>query len=402
MGLGRLREKGSRLAAELGLELRSLRHHSPAFVTRDVDRLPVGEVPVFTFHTIEPEPFEAQLRHLQRNGYRTIDGETLRRHLRGEAPAPAGSVLLTIDDGRKSVWTYGYPLLRRYGFTATIFVIPGYVPPGDAPSPNLDDVWAGRVAGGDLTLRDPELMNWHELRAMQQSGVVDCQSHTCYHHRVPTRPELEGFVGPTTRDAYFDVSVPAGQEWRLAAAGVPGGFGMPLFPAAPLMLGQPRYHPAPAVVDACVGLVQGEGGAPFFRAPDALSRLRAAYEAAIRAHGPGRLEEPGETLAAMREDLAHSRRAIEAELGGKPCRQLCFPYTEGSEAALELAAAVGYDAAYWGILPDRTGNRPGDDPLRIVRLKHDYIHRLPGTGRQSLARIMLDKVRRRAAGRPIY
>jgi len=37
--------------------------------------------------TIEPEPFEAQLRHLQRNGYQTIDGATLLRHLQGETPS---------------------------------------------------------------------------------------------------------------------------------------------------------------------------------------------------------------------------------------------------------------------------------------------------------------------------
>ncbi len=394
--------RGGRLLAELGLELHSLRANYPAFVTRDTDGLPAGEVPVFTFHSIEPEPFEAQLRHLQRNGYRTIDGPSLCRHLRGEAPAPEGSVMLTIDDGRKSVWTYGFPLLRRYGFTATAFIIPGYVPAGDELSPNLDDVRAGRLPASGLSLRDPELMNWQELRTMQEAGVIDCQSHTYYHHRVPTQPTLTGFVAPTTRDAYFDVSVPVGEEWRLLAGGVPGGFGMPLFAAAPLMLAQPRYHPAPGVVDACVALVREAGGERFFAAPEALDRLHATYTDAVRRHGPGRLEAPAEVLAAMQDDLARSRAVIEAELGGKPCTQLCFPYTEGSEAALELAAAVGYEAAYWGILPGRTGNRPGDDCLRIVRLKHDYIHRLPGAGRRSLASIMLDKVARRVAGRPIY
>lgn len=398
---GLLRQAG-RLVGELGFEMRSLRANYPAFVTRNVDRLPAGELPVFTFHSIEPEPFEAQLQHLQRNGYRTIDGPALCRHLRGEQSAAEGSVMLTIDDGRKSVWTYGLPLLRRYGFTATVFVIPGYVPAGDALSPNLDDVWAGRLPASALSLRDPELMNWGELRALQQSGVIDCQSHTYFHHRVPAAPALTGFVAPTTRDAYFDVPVPAGEEWRLAAAGVPGGFGMPLFAATPLMLAHPRYHPAPGVVDACVALVRESGGERFFAAPDALERLRRAYEVAVGTHGQGRLEAPGEALAAIEDDLARSRAVIEAELGGKPCTQLCFPYTEGSEAALERAAAVGYEAAYWGILPGRTGNRPGDDPLRIVRLKNDYIQRLPGTARRPLARIMLDKVQRRAAGRPVY
>jgi len=397
-----LLRKATGTAHELGFELYCLLRHYPPFVTRDVDRLDDGSVPVFTFHTIEPEPFEAQLAHLQRNGYRTIDGPTLVRHLRGEAPAPAGAVMLTIDDGRQSVWTYGVPLLRRYGFCATLFLIPGYVPAAGGCGPTLEDVDAGRVAPDELAMRDPELMTWDEIRAAQQSGIIDCQSHTCFHHRVPVAPQLEGFVSPATRDAFFDVPVPAGQEWRLAAAGVPGGFGMPLFAAAPLMHGRPRYHPAEGVVEACVELVRAGGGERFFAAPDAMARLRTTYEAAVRRCGGGRVEAPAEALAAVRDDLARSQASIEAELGGKRCTHLCFPYTEGSQTALGLAAEAGYEAAYWGILPGRTINRPGDDPMSIVRLKNDYIHRLPGRGRRPLAGILLDKLSRRATGGPVY
>lgn len=394
--------KGRHLARELGFELRTLRHHSPDFVTRDVDRLAPGEVPVFTFHSIEPEPFEAQLRYLVDNGYRTIDGPTLCRHLRGEVPAPEKAVLLTIDDGLKSVWTYGFPLLQRYGCSATVFVIPGYVPATTGLGPNLADVWAGRVPADQLAFTDPELMTWDELRAIQQAGVIDCQSHSLFHHRVPVSATLLGFVDPGLGDHPFDVPIPAGQEWRLATAGVPGGLGLPLFESAALLRGRPRFHPAPAVVEACTRLVEEGGGARFFAQGDATARLRAAFAAAAREHGPGRLEAPDELHAAISDDLARSRAMIEAELGGKPTTQLCLPYSEGSDLAAELAAAAGYEAVYWGVLPGRRANRPGDDPLRIVRLKNDYIHRLPGEGRRSLARIMLYKVQRRAQGRPVY
>jgi peptidoglycan/xylan/chitin deacetylase (PgdA/CDA1 family) len=394
--------KAGATARELAFELHCLRRHYPPFVTRNVERLEPGAVPVFTFHTIEPEPFAAQLAHLQQNGYRTIDGATLLSHLRGEVRAPADAVMLTIDDGRKSVWTYGVPLLRRYGFCATLFLIPGYVPGNGGVGPSLDDVDAGRLSPAELGVRDPELMTWDEIRAAQQSGVIDCQSHTCFHHRVPVAPTLEGFVGPANREAFFDVPVPAGEEWRLAAAGVPGAFGMPLFTSAPLMHARPRFHPAQGVVEACVDLVQSGGGAAFFAAPDAMARLRATYDAAVRACGGGRVEPPAEARMAVRDDLARSRSLIEAELGGKPCSHLCFPYTEGSEVAVQLAREVGYQAAYWGVLPSRTINRQGDDPLSIVRLKNDYIHRLPGQGRRSIAGILLDKLRRRAAGGPVY
>ncbi len=383
-------------------EWQALRRCYPEFVLRDVDALPVGDVPVFTFHTIEPGPFEAQLRHLQANGYRTIDGATLLRHLAGTAPAPERAVMLTIDDGRKSVWTHGLPLLRRYGFQATVFLIPGYVEEGEGVAASLEDVWAGRIAAADLAIADPALMNWQEIRALQASGLVDCQSHTRFHHRVPVGSEPAGFVGPATRDAFFDLPVPSGEEWRLLGNGPAGAYGMPLYPAASLMLGQPRYRPPPEVAAACVEHVRQNGGATFFAMPDAAAQLRQVHDEARLAHGPGEVESPAEALAALAGDLAESRALIEAALAGKPCTHLCFPYTEGSAEAVRLARAAGFAAAYWGVLPDRRINRAGDDPLRIVRLKNDYIHRLPGAGRRSLGRIMLAKLWRRLAGGPVH
>lgn len=383
-------------------EWRALRRGYPDFVLRDVAALPKGDVPVFTFHTIEPEPFEAQLRHLRDGGYRTIDGAALLRHLAGDEPAPERAVVLTIDDGRKSVWTHGFPLLRRYGFKATVFLIPGYVQAARGVDVNLEDVWAGRVAAADLSIRDPELMSWVEIRALQASGLVDCQSHTSFHHRVPVEATLQGFLGPKTPDAFFDLPVPAGEEWRLVDGGLAGAYGMPLFSAVSLMLAQPRYRPAGEVLAACLDLVRREGGARFFESRDAEARLRRVYDEAKAAHGAGRVESPKEALAAIADDLAGSRALIEAELQGKPCTHLCFPYTEGSTAAVDLAREAGFEAAWWGVLPDRRINRAGDDPWHIVRLKNDYIHRLPGPGRRSLGRIMLAKVRRRLAGGPVY
>ncbi len=396
--LGGLRRTGEGLLHEW----QSLRRCYPEFVLRDVAALPPGDVPVFTFHTIEPEPFEAQLRHLRDGGYRTIDGAALLRHLAREEPAPERAVVLTIDDGRKSVWTHGLPLLRRYGFRATVFLIPGYVRDDRNVDAGLEDVWAGRVAAADLAIRDPELMSWAEIRALEASGLIDCQSHTTFHHRVPVEPTLLGFLGPAASDAFFDLPLPAGEERRLLDGGLAGVLGMPLFPAASPMLARPRYRPAGEVLAACVDLVRREGGAAFFLRRDAEARLRRVYDAARKAYGEGRVESPKEALAAIRDDLARSRALIEAELSGKSCTHLCFPYTEGSPAAVDRAREAGFAAAFWGVLPDRRINRAGDDPWRIVRLKGDYIHRLPGPGRRPLGRIMLAKLRRRLAGGPVY
>ena len=92
----------------------------PSFVTARRAE-PLGdEIPVFVFHSIEPTEFEAQLLFLSSNGYQTIDCDTFLRAINGEIALPEKAVMLTIDDGRASVWTYGFPLLKKYGMTAVI------------------------------------------------------------------------------------------------------------------------------------------------------------------------------------------------------------------------------------------------------------------------------------------
>ena len=43
--------------------------------------------------------------------------------LLGRQKAPAKSVLVTIDDGRATTWTVGYPILKRLGMRATAFLV---------------------------------------------------------------------------------------------------------------------------------------------------------------------------------------------------------------------------------------------------------------------------------------
>ena len=45
------------------------------------------------------------------------------------AQVPSESVVITIDDGDPSVHTYAYPILKKYGMNATIFLICGWEEP---------------------------------------------------------------------------------------------------------------------------------------------------------------------------------------------------------------------------------------------------------------------------------
>ncbi len=73
--------------------------------------------------TMTPERFEQQMRWLRRRGLRGVSMEAL---LTARASGQdAGLVGLTFDDGYQDFVTHALPILQRFGFTATMFVLAG-------------------------------------------------------------------------------------------------------------------------------------------------------------------------------------------------------------------------------------------------------------------------------------
>lgn len=73
--------------------------------------------------TVSPDRLDRQLRWLLRRG---LTGVSMERLLLARARGDhAGLVGLTFDDGYADFLDNAVPLLRRYGFTATVYVLPG-------------------------------------------------------------------------------------------------------------------------------------------------------------------------------------------------------------------------------------------------------------------------------------
>ena len=60
----------------------------PKFVYRRVDKIQAGEIPIFTFHSVEPKYFEYQLRYLAENNYRTLKADELYNIIIGKKGCP--------------------------------------------------------------------------------------------------------------------------------------------------------------------------------------------------------------------------------------------------------------------------------------------------------------------------
>lgn len=77
---------------------------------------------------ISLEQFNEQMRFLYYNGYRSIGLNELYDYIYMKKELPDKSFMITFDDGYLSNYIYAYPILKRYGFNATIFVITSKVP----------------------------------------------------------------------------------------------------------------------------------------------------------------------------------------------------------------------------------------------------------------------------------
>ena len=142
-------------------------------------RRPSAGLPVICYHSIDdsgslqsvlPKQFERQMIYLAEHDYRTISLGELCRLLRDKEPFPRKTIVLTFDDGYRNNLTVAMPILLRFGFTATIFVVTGSV---------------GCNIGWKRTddVPDLDIASWEELRAMHDAGM-DIQPHTANHSNL--------------------------------------------------------------------------------------------------------------------------------------------------------------------------------------------------------------------------
>ena len=109
---------------------------------------------------ITPTVFEAQMKELKDRGITVIGLQDLLAWKRGEKNIPPRSAVITFDDGWKSQYEVAWPILKKFGYTFTMFIY-------------TEGVAGGSLGGG-------QAITWEQLADMRDNGI-DIEAHSATH-----------------------------------------------------------------------------------------------------------------------------------------------------------------------------------------------------------------------------
>lgn len=104
---------------------------------------------------VSPEIFDSQMKWLQDNSYQVISLDEFFQGITGKKSLPKKPVVISFDDGYMDNYKNAFPILKKYGYTATFFVKTSTIGKGD--------------------------MNWKILKELQGAGMT-IASHSVDHN----------------------------------------------------------------------------------------------------------------------------------------------------------------------------------------------------------------------------
>jgi peptidoglycan/xylan/chitin deacetylase (PgdA/CDA1 family) len=163
---------------------------------------------ILLYHDVTRAGFERAVSYLQTGGrFNIITLDSLIGHLENGKSLPEKSLVITFDDGLKSVYREAFPVVLERNIPITVYLISGSL-----------------TGGGELDKENGsrEYLDAKEVKELAQSGLVEFGSHTRSHPclaRIPleearreiaeSKRQLETVLGSTVAHFAYPYGGPA-------------------------------------------------------------------------------------------------------------------------------------------------------------------------------------------------
>ncbi|MCK9373825.1 MAG: poly-beta-1,6-N-acetyl-D-glucosamine N-deacetylase PgaB [Sulfuricurvum sp.] len=141
-----------------------------------------------TSYAVSPSNFEQQIRWLIESGYHFITVDDILKYRKIGKALPDKAVLITFDDGYRSVYTNAYPILKKYRIPAVIALVGNWMRAKE------------KVDFDGHIIDRSKFLSQSELKEMISSGLVEIASHSYGLHKgVQGNPQGSMQPAATTR-----------------------------------------------------------------------------------------------------------------------------------------------------------------------------------------------------------
>jgi peptidoglycan/xylan/chitin deacetylase (PgdA/CDA1 family) len=140
----------------------------PILLYHHINTLPVHMSKAMRRWSLSTERFKSQLDWVKTHDFHPVTMEQLIAHIRHGADLPPKPIVLTFDDGLKEHYSVVFPILEKYHYVGTFFII-------------TDSV--GHSA----------FMKWPQILQMSAAGM-DIEAHTLTHPNLSTLPHEQAQV----------------------------------------------------------------------------------------------------------------------------------------------------------------------------------------------------------------
>ncbi len=173
---------------------------SPKIAKPVVDQ--TAQVIIFCYHRlvdkirypgteITPAAFEAQMKELKDRGITVIPMQDLLAWKRGEKNIPPRCAVVSFDDGWKSQYEVGWPIMKKFGYPFTMFIY-------------TEGVRGGSLGGG-------EAITWEQLADMRDNGI-DIEAHSATHQDLREGHNIM-LAGPGGKRTRTKLTGPQYEQW---------------------------------------------------------------------------------------------------------------------------------------------------------------------------------------------